>query len=173
MSLTVQDGKLVVRSGALGTTQACCCAAPPCSCSGVNLSSCNIDRVVVTHRFSVEACGVDDFTHENTLNAANGWFAFEFIDDPIYPEEPRLRCGAQLSCTNGRWRIGAELSGGYCPWICYQSTFITGFLRPVSLPGARNGAICCPGGSPEVEITNLCPQGAIISWYVSVSVVAV
>ncbi len=25
MSLTVQDGKLVVRNGALGTTQACCC----------------------------------------------------------------------------------------------------------------------------------------------------
>ena len=30
MSLTVQDGKLVVRSGALGTTQACCCGG----CSG-------------------------------------------------------------------------------------------------------------------------------------------
>lgn len=31
MSLTVQDGKLVVRNGALGTTQACCCGGGrPC-----------------------------------------------------------------------------------------------------------------------------------------------
>ena len=156
-----------------GTTCAEGVCDEPCSCNGVNLSSCNIDRVVVTHRFSVEACGVDEFTHENTLNAASGWYALEPIDDPIHPEEPRLRCGAQLSCINGRWTIVAQLEGFYCPWICYPPMGITGFSRLVSLPGARNGAICCPGGSPEVAITNLCPQGDIISWYVSVSVVAV
>ena len=36
MSLTVQDGRLVVRNGALGTTQACCCGgcSGPCESNG-------------------------------------------------------------------------------------------------------------------------------------------
>lgn len=161
--ITVQDGRLVLRDGKIGTGQACCCGE--CQCTGSPAESCEIDYIAVTFEFSFDNCGGALVSHTFILNEAGGWSSSAELADE---NDNLYLASAQLICQGGEYKIsvGSFAIGGAngkpwyeaCIYICNgNGGFITGLIRAFPVPSRTAGAYCCPVAADPWVWDNLCP----------------
>lgn len=112
--LTVQDGKLLLRDGKLGTEQGCCCKKP-CNCDANNVYSpnavplgCDIDYIAVQFEFSFGNCGAETIVKDVLLNRDNSWIA---LDEATQSDGCKFGFACSLLCVNNVYRINFSVSG--------------------------------------------------------------
>ena len=145
--ITVQDGRLVLRDGKVGTGQGCCCQEPDCDCTGNPPSECGIDYVALTLAFSFSRCNHGVVTCERVLNAGNGWTAWQ---ETIFDENGcPFATFAQLRCSGGKYTVAVQVisQGDFstcCGYICGGVSFNTSIPGIFDLPSIADGGACCP-----------------------------
>jgi hypothetical protein len=157
--ITLQDGKVVLRDGKVGTEQACCCE-PPCECSRYSGSrlvhpDCEIDYISFDVEFVFPTCtgnivqGTVVLTDTDGLNSGQAAIVVNNAAAGCdYNVRANLFCGSWSNASFSpdpfdiRWGLTVEVEGNTC---CFFICDFFGSFSPQFPMGTetRNGQ-CCP-----------------------------
>ena len=104
MPLYVQNGKLIQKAGALGTSAGCCCGKKSCNC----LSSCSLARGTVSFTYTTSNC-------PNTIYPPNN-----------LPHIQEQEIGFLSNLPSG---YGVSLKTGYVSQGCGQTFFVRDYAQ--------------------------------------------
>jgi len=163
MSLTAQGGKLVVRNGALGTTQACCCnkCSGPCDAENPCGEGCvcvDGQCVAATGCCCINGQGVGGHTQESCEECTTTNVCNEFM----YLEDPEASCpeGWMSNGWGGCTRTTNPASCGSCSGDCEQQQSGTcgewlsgGTCEMVQVCEAEDPYVCVSLNDPSITVT--------------------
>lgn len=159
MSLTVQDGKLVVRNGAIGTGAGCCCnATGPCVCSA-SLCGCVVSVTVDGNVLSRQSDQPPPGPYPECDDANSNWHRISLTEAPSGSGGSHILAWGwyEITCQTypfppfALWRIGVTVA------VTFSDS--SGCLQTGG-PGTsyyfywdKCGTNGCPTGAPVLDYT--------------------
>ena len=187
--ITLQDGKVVMRDGKVGTEQACCCN-PPCQCSAYSSNfsepvvnpACQIDYITFdVEIFFPESTGnvlAAQVTLDGVSGGLNNTPSIVLIPDPAFGCDYEIR--AQLFCAtfsnnfgafNNHWAIAITVIANSCGVLCPAVASFLNLMFPMGT--VTTGGACCPDSiAADLTVTEPSGGGGVNpcpGWYVKIS----
>lgn len=182
--ITVQDGKVVLRDGKVGTEQACCCELP-CSCLQYSNEvlvdpACGIDYIAFDVELFFPECTnnvLQDTVVLSDTAGLNSGLAVLSVHDPDancdYDVLANLFCGSftnQFGTFSSRWSVNVFVLAGTCCGGLLCAGF-SGFSPHFPIGTNTEENVCCPAAiTGELTATEVqdgfqpCP-----GWYIKIS----